>query len=136
MTEIAVSPAQLRGMINSLSTAQMLDVVAKPGVVDLLTEAPRSSDELARSTATHSHALYRLLRVAASVGALVEDKSRTFRLTPVAQFLRSDHPQSVRGWAVYAGHPVFRRNTPSPARPPMVQPGQRWRRMRGRVGIR
>jgi hypothetical protein len=57
VTETAVSPAHLRGVINSLSTAQMLDVVAKLGVVDLVTEGPRTSDELARSTATHPHAL-------------------------------------------------------------------------------
>ena len=73
MTDTAASPADLMRMINGLMTAQVLHVVAKLGVADLLADGPRTSDDLARSTSTHPRALNRLLRAAASVGVLAED---------------------------------------------------------------
>jgi hypothetical protein len=105
--DVAASPARLIEMLNGLTTAQVLHVVAELGIADLLTEGPRTSDELALATATHAGALYRLLRVAASLGILAESESRSFNLAPMGQFFRSDHPQSVRGWAVYTGGPVY-----------------------------
>jgi hypothetical protein len=107
MADTAASPADLMRMINGLMTAQVLHVVAKLGVADLLAGGPRTGDDLARSTSTHPRALYRLLRAAASVGVLAEDGAGAFGLTALGQSLRADHPQSVRGWAVFAGDPAF-----------------------------
>ena len=53
-------------------------------------------DDLARTTSTHPETLYRLLRALASVGVFAERGDRRFELTPMGDYLRTDHPLSVR----------------------------------------
>ena len=76
--------------------SRALTVAAELGVADLLREGPRSVEELAGATETHAETLYRLLRALASIGVFHENGERNFSLTPMGEYLRSDHPLSVR----------------------------------------
>lgn len=75
---------------------QALNVAAKLGVADFLTEGAKSVEELAQATETYAPSLYRLLRALASVGVFTEVEPRRFALTPVGEYLREDNPFSLR----------------------------------------
>ena len=94
-------------LVQAFRVSQALHVAATLGVADLLGGGASPADDLARATGAHAGALYRLLRAVASVGVLAKDEAGAFALTELGQFLRADHPQSVHGWAVYAGHPTM-----------------------------
>ncbi|MCF4968132.1 methyltransferase [Nostoc sp. CMAA1605] len=78
-------------------------VVAKLGIADLLKDGAQHCDTLAKATDTHSDALYRILRALASVGIFAEIKPRYFALTPLADNLQTNHPESVRAMAILRG---------------------------------
>jgi len=101
------TPAQkVIRMIQGASITQMIHVAARLGIADLLKRGPKSCDELAGATGTHPQSLYRLLRGLASIGIFAETEERCFELTPEAQCLRSDAPDSVRTFAVWTGDEV------------------------------
>ena len=97
------SPDVLLQMITSSWIAQSIYVAAKLAIADLLKGNPKTSDELARETGTHSNSLHRLMRLLASVGIFAEDENRRFCLTPLAQYLRTDVPASMRAAAIMCG---------------------------------
>lgn len=76
--------------------ARMLYVVAELRVADYLKDGPASSETLAQHTGADARSLYRVLRALASVGVFAEDDQGQFRLTPSANYLRSDVPGSMR----------------------------------------
>ncbi len=76
---------------------------ANLGVADALAAGPVSATELATRLGTNEDALYRLLRVLAAGGVLVEQDGRRFELTDVGHVLRSDHSTSIRDWVRYMG---------------------------------
>lgn len=90
-------------MLNSFLTVQAICTVAALGVADLLTDGPRSVDEIAGSTGTEAPALYRLLRLLAGVEVFREEADGRFAMTPLAATLCSEGPGSVRDWALYVG---------------------------------
>ena len=82
---------------------QALYVAAKLGVADLLAAGPRPVKELAAATETHGRALYRVLRSLAGVGIFRETAPQVFALTPLAEPLRSEAPNSVRRGMIFMG---------------------------------
>jgi O-methyltransferase/methyltransferase family protein len=94
---------ELGPLVNGFQVSQAIHVAAVLGIADLLEDGPRTSDDLAAATDTHPRTLYRLLRALAAVGVLREDDGRTFSLTPLGDPLRSDAPDSIRGWAAFVG---------------------------------
>ncbi|HEV7281004.1 MAG TPA: methyltransferase [Pirellulaceae bacterium] len=99
---------QMNRMLTGYWVSQTLYAAAKLGIADLLVDGPRSADDLAAATNMHAPSLYRLLRAAASVGVFAEDGERRFSLTPLAECLRSDAPQSQRGLAIMNGEEHYR----------------------------
>ncbi len=93
----------LRRLIIGYRVSQALHVVAALGIADLLKDGPRHFGDLARSSKTHAESLYRLLRLLASVGVFTEQDEGRFALTPLAQHLRSDAPDSLRTRAMFDG---------------------------------
>jgi hypothetical protein len=93
----------LRTMISGYRTTQMIAVVAKLGIADLLKDGPKGVEELAQATHTHAPSLYRLLRAVASLGIFAEDDQRRFGLTALAEPLQNDVPGSLRAMATFAG---------------------------------
>ncbi|HEY0380428.1 MAG TPA: methyltransferase [Pyrinomonadaceae bacterium] len=82
---------------------QAVYVAAKLGVADLLAEKPKTIAELAAATETNRHALYRVLRSLASAGIFEETDPKVFALTPLAEPLRADAPNSVRNGIIFMG---------------------------------
>ena len=82
---------------------QALYVAARLGVADLLADKPQTITELASATKTHERSLYRVLRSLASIGIFEETESKVFALTPYAEALRSDVPNSLRNGAIFMG---------------------------------
>jgi hypothetical protein len=105
MTASEQSPRDaLWRMTNAYQVSQAIHVAASLGVADHLRDGPRSVEELAAATGSRAPSLYRLLRALASVGIFTEADGR-FGLTPLAEYLRSDVPGSVRAWAMMIGRP-------------------------------
>jgi hypothetical protein len=92
-------------MTNAYQASQAIHVAATLSIADLLKDGPKSADELAEATSTHAPTLYRLLRALASVGVFAEESDGRFGMTPLAEYLRTDAPGSVRAWAVQIGQP-------------------------------
>jgi hypothetical protein len=95
----------LQQLINSYRISQAIYVAATLHIADHLAAQPRTSDDLAIATRTHSHSLYRLLRALAAAGVLYEGRDQTFSLTSVGQCLRRDTPGSRHAWAAFSGLP-------------------------------
>jgi hypothetical protein len=95
--------AQLLPMIFGYMTTQAISVAAKLGVADLLAKGAKTADELAQTIGVKPRPLYRLLRALASVGVFAEDNAGRFGLTPLAEPLRSDAPDSLRAFAIFMG---------------------------------
>jgi hypothetical protein len=99
----APPPAQLAHLLFGFWASQAVYVAAKLDLASYLKEGALSADELAQSTSTHAHSLYRLLRMLASLGVVSEDADNRFSLTPVGECLRADVPGSQRALALMAG---------------------------------
>jgi len=80
---------------------------AKVGVADRLTAGPRPVAELAAAAAVHEESLHRVLRGLASVGIFMETEPGVIALTGKAEFLRGDHPQSMKHFALMVGDDLF-----------------------------
>jgi hypothetical protein len=117
---LAVFEILARGQLVS----QGIFIVAKLRIPDYLSDGGKTVDELANITKTNSNALYRLLRMLASVGifrettkvgaGLEQDEQNTvrrFELTPAASLLLSETTNSVREFALLFGLDSFNRAT-------------------------
>jgi hypothetical protein len=58
---------------------------------------------MAEATETHAPTLYRLLRALTSVGVFAEQSDGRFGSTPLAEYLWTDAPRSLRAWAMQIG---------------------------------
>ncbi|ARV57855.1 methyltransferase [Nostocales cyanobacterium HT-58-2] len=97
----------MRQMIYGTRITQSIYAAAKLGIADLLKDGSKSCDELANAVGVKSKPLYRLLRALASVGVFAEEEQRHFTLTPLATYLVSDIPGSLRSLAIMNGDPQF-----------------------------
>jgi hypothetical protein len=102
--ETATSPMMIMlHMIAGCWISQAIYVAAKLGIADLLQTGTKSCDVLAAATRTHPDALYRLLRTLSSLGVFSETQTRVFQLTPLAECLRTEAPDSLRAFAILLG---------------------------------
>lgn len=86
--------------------SQAIYVAAQLRIADLLASGSKTVAELAHGV--DERALYRLLRALASLGIFAEQDDGQFRLTPLAEPLRADHPQSKRAMILMAGDEQYR----------------------------
>src|SRR5215510_5454050 len=93
----------LMHLFHGARITQLLYVVAKLGIADLLSEGAKRSEELAQAVGAHPRTLYRVLRALASLGIFAEEPDQHFRLTPMADLLRTEAPASLRPFAVLSG---------------------------------
>jgi len=101
---------------------QAIHVAAKFALADLVASGPKSIQELAEATHTHGSSLGRFLRALTSLGIFVEDTTGRYRQTALSDTLRSDHPESIRSFAMMLGaHFVWK---PSGALEETVRTGQ------------
>ena len=97
---------QLLQMATACWTSRCLHVIAELGVADAFGDQPQSTEALAKATGSQPQALYRVLRLLASVG-IFEWNQGAWRHTEASRFLRSDHPASLRDYVRMMGLPVF-----------------------------
>ena len=90
---------KMRELIGAYWTSQLLRVAVELGVADVLAKGPRSADAIAQQVGAQPAQLRRVLRALASQGVFAEDAKGRFRLTGLAQTLRSDRPGSLRDFA-------------------------------------
>ena len=94
-------------MLTGKWIAQAISVAAALGIADSLAGGPETIEQLAAAGSVQADSLHRLLRALASVGIFAETEDGRFRLTPLAECLRSDAPDSIRNWARMLGLPLF-----------------------------
>jgi SAM-dependent methyltransferase len=90
----------MMGLVTGYWVSQAVGVIAQLGVADQLAAGPRGSDELARAVDAEPRALYRVLRLLASLGVFEEASPGSFGLTSLGETLTSDAPGSVRNFAI------------------------------------
>jgi hypothetical protein len=88
--------AQLIQMATAHWVSRLLYVAAQLNLADCLADGPRTAEELARSTKTHTPSLYRLMRALVSLGLFTEDAAQRFALTPLGEALKTGAPGSAR----------------------------------------
>lgn len=89
-------------LLGSLAS-QALYVAAKLGIADMLVAGPKGVEELAKTADVDAPSLYRVLRALASLGVFAEQDDKVFSMTPNAEPLRSDIPNSLRDVAIFWG---------------------------------
>ncbi len=88
--------AILMQMTMSFIISQAISVAAKLRIADHLQNGAKTAEDLAAITQTHAPSLYRLMRALVSVGVFQRDSENRFSNSPTSEFLRSDHPESMR----------------------------------------
>ncbi len=89
---------QIRRLATGYIPAALIGVVIELGIPDLLAEKTKPVSELAAATHANDDALYRMLRTLSSFGIFTESSGRRFSLTSAGRYLRSDVPDSLRGY--------------------------------------
>jgi hypothetical protein len=92
-------------MLTGYWISQIIHAAARLGIADHLKDGARHFEELAKDVNANPTALYRLLRALAGVGIFTETEAGYFKLTPLAQYLRSDIEGSLRDIAILMGDP-------------------------------
>jgi hypothetical protein len=95
-------------MATSNWLSQSIYAAAKLGIADLLIDRAKNYEEIATATQCHPRSIYRLLRALASVGIFAETDIGYFTLTPLANYLQSDSPDSLRAMSVMNGEEQYR----------------------------
>ncbi|ODN42498.1 methyltransferase [Piscirickettsia litoralis] len=84
---------------------QLVGVAAKLGIADMLKDQPLNINELASKVEADTQSLYRLMRPLVALGVFGESSDHKYELTPMSQFLLSDHKDSLRYISMLnAGH--------------------------------
>jgi hypothetical protein len=97
---------QLLQMATAYVPSAALWVAAELKIADLIGSGSKPVAELARHTKTNEDALFRILRLLAMTGIFSETEPRRFALTPPAELLLSDHPQSMRDTVAFLSDPL------------------------------
>lgn len=102
------APAQqLTMMITGFWISSAIYVAAKLRIADLLKDGPQTVERLAEQSESNGPSLRRLLRALASVGVFAEEREGVFRLTPMAELLRSDVPGSQWALSIMFGEEMY-----------------------------
>lgn len=100
--------ARLSSLLAGYAQTQLIAVAAKLGLADLLHENSLTIEELNTRTGTHPAAFRRFVRGLIVFNILVQDENGRLSLTPMGEFLRSDHPQSFHSYAILCGEENYR----------------------------
>jgi hypothetical protein len=98
----------LRQMASGFARTQELCTAVKLGIADHLANGPKQAHELARVVNAHPQALYRFLRVLVARNLLSQEDDGSFRLSPLGDLLRSDHPNSMHDLILFFGEMNYR----------------------------
>ena len=93
-------------LANAVVASRCLHIAAELGVADHVDAQPVSAADLAERCDADADALERVLHLLAAHGVF-EAADGGFRHTPASEFLRSDHPMSMRAFPRMMGLPLF-----------------------------
>ncbi len=102
---LAPAPAVMAEFITAAWMAQSITVAADLRIADALAEKPLGLDELASRVEADPDALGRLLRALIGRGIFKQRRDGRYDLTPLAQTLRWDAPDSMAALASFIGSP-------------------------------
>lgn len=105
----------VRQVILGYQPARALLAADELGLTDLLTDGPKSAEELAQATNTHAPSLYRLMRALAALDLFREDSDGRFSLGALAPGLHDASRigvENYKAWAelphsIRTGEPAF-----------------------------
>jgi DNA-binding HxlR family transcriptional regulator len=97
------APLQLLDLIQSHRITAVIYVAAKLGIPDLLLEAPRRTEEIARSTGSNQAAITRLLYALCTIGICERTNGAAYSLTVLGTSLAESAQPSVKAWAIFEG---------------------------------
>jgi SAM-dependent methyltransferase len=95
-------------LAGGMRLAAIVHALCALGVADQLAAGPRPVGELAAAVEADPPSLARLLRAAASVGVFALGADGRVELTPLAEGLRSEGPQSIRALVLYSAADFIR----------------------------
>jgi hypothetical protein len=98
----------LRQAVGGYLNTQVLYTAAKLQIADYLKDGPKHVSELASRAHVSPQALCRFLRMLVVMDLLSQEGNDTFGLTPVGDYLRSDHPESMRDRLIYVGEVSYK----------------------------
>jgi ubiquinone/menaquinone biosynthesis C-methylase UbiE len=111
-------------MIFGFVPAKAIHIAAKLNIAELIAaHGPMNSAQLAEKTGSHKESIYRLLRALCSNGIFAEDQTGNFGLTPLAECLQEDHPDSMKAMAISAGGLFYKAYTELPFAVQSGEPG-------------
>ena len=91
------SQARMMDLIFGRWRSQILYAGVRLGIFDSLPGGAKEATAIAEECGLDPILTYRLLRALGTLELLNEGADRTFSLTEAGQFLRSDHPETLRG---------------------------------------
>jgi hypothetical protein len=97
----------LLDLIQGSVVTQGISVAAKLGIADVLADGPLAAEEIAERVGSDPQATYRLLRMLSGYSVFAVQPDGRFELTPMADALRSNAPDSMRGMAMLMSHPLL-----------------------------
>ena len=95
MSESPTAKEFLLNVTGQLLLARALGIVVDLGIADIVADGAKTMEELAAATGCEQDSLYRLLRMLGGHGVFAEDEQGRIALTPRAELLQADHPDSV-----------------------------------------
>ena len=81
------SSSALLEIISGYKKLLALFVAAKLGIADLLSNGPKTADELAKATSANSLSIYHLMRLLESKGIFSAQKNDKFQLNALGKYL-------------------------------------------------
>jgi hypothetical protein len=99
------APVAVLDQMTGAWVSRAIYTATKFGIADVLSDGPRSAEEIAGEIGANPDAVRRLLRMLASRGVFSQRTDGRFGLTPMADALRADAPASVHGIVLFFGHP-------------------------------
>ena len=81
--------------------SQATHAAARLRIADLLSDGPRSVEELAAAMGAHAPSLRRLLRALSTIELVREGANGKYETTSMGALLRSDSPDSLRSWVIH-----------------------------------
>lgn len=90
-------------LLRGATVTRLVALATELGIPEMLRMSPMPVEKLAEATGSNPDALYRALRALASVGVFTEVVPRSFGLTPLAETLLDEAPDSLRDVALFWG---------------------------------
>lgn len=98
---------RLFDLASGFRVAQVVYVAAKLGIVDVLAEAPRTSQEVAYACDADAISIGWVLEVLREEGVLGRS-DEGYYCTALGELLHSRHPARLQSWALHLGEEVYR----------------------------